>query len=136
MTTEELISNFELLSDWEDRFGYLMELGRDLPPLPEGARNDAHKVTGCLSQVWLTGGLEAGRMRFLADSDAHIVRGLIGVLLVLLDDRAPAEVLACDVEAVFHQIGLDSHLSPNRRNGFAAMLARMRGLAAAAQGAA
>ena len=131
MTTEELISNFELLSDWEDRFGYLMELGRDLPPLPEGARTDAHKVTGCLCQVWLTGGLEAGRMRFLADSDAHIVRGLIGILLILLDDRSPAEVLACDVEAVFHRLGLDSHLSPNRRNGFAAMVARMRALAAA-----
>ncbi len=132
MTIDELIENFDFLGDWEERFGYLIELGRELPALPEAARTDETKIRGCLSQVWLVGGLEGGVMRYQADSDAHIVRGLVAVLMVLLDGKAPAEVLATDVGAVFRTLGLDSHLSPNRRNGFAAMVDRMRALAAAA----
>ncbi|MCB9523149.1 MAG: SufE family protein [Myxococcales bacterium] len=132
MTTDELIENFELLGDWEERFGYLIELGRALPALPAGARTDENKVTGCMSQVWLVGGAQGGVMRYQADSDAHIVRGLIAVLMVLLDGQPPAQVLATDVGAIFRTLGLDSHLSPNRRNGFAAMVERMRALAAAA----
>jgi cysteine desulfuration protein SufE len=129
MNTEELIETFEFLGDWEERYRYLIDLGRKLPPLPDADHNDTNKVRGCMSQVWLTHRLEPGsppRLSFLGDSDAHIVKGLIALLFALLSDKTPQQILDTDVTGVFERLGLESHISMNRRNGFYAMVERIR----------
>ncbi|HZR34205.1 MAG TPA: SufE family protein [Nevskia sp.] len=137
MELEELAETFEMLGDWEERYRYLIELGRKLPPLPEADRSEANKVRGCMSQVWLTAQTEPGpplRLRFQGDSDAHIVKGLIAVLLLLYSDRTPRQILDTDVTEAFARLGLDSHLSMNRRNGFYSMVERIKLMAAQAAG--
>ncbi len=133
LSVETLVENFELLDDWEDRYRYVIELGRALPPMPEAEKTAASKITGCVSQVWLTARTEGTPpvMRFSADSDAFIVRGLIAILLVVYDGRPPRDVAETDALQVLGQIGLDRHLSPNRRNGLVAMVGRIRAEAAA-----
>ncbi len=129
MDTEELIETFELLGDWEERYRYLIELGRKLPPLPEQEHNETTKVRGCMSQVWLAHRVESGeppRLRFLGDSDAHIVKGLIALLFAILSGKTPQQILDTDISGVFERLGLDSHISMNRRNGFYAMVERIR----------
>jgi cysteine desulfuration protein SufE len=132
MDIDELKENFSLFDEWEDRYRYLIDLGRDLPPLDDAYRTDAYKVEGCMSQVWLVPGSEDGRLTFRADSDSAIVKGLIAVLLALYSGRKPAEILATDIEGIFREIGLETHISPNRRNGFFAMVDTIRRTAAAA----
>lgn len=130
--TESLIETFEFLGDWEERYRYLIDLGRKLEPLPEAEHSEANKVRGCMSQVWLTHRVEPGsppRLTFLGDSDAHIVKGLIALLLQLLSGRTPQEILDADVNGVFERLGLESHISMNRRNGFYAMVERIRQIA-------
>ena len=129
---ELLAEEFELFDDWRDRIEYVIDLGRKLPPLPEEHRIDANKVHGCQSQVWMVAELdeENGRVRFHADSDAFIVKGLIALLMRLYADRPPREILD-NPPAVFDRIGLGRHLTPNRANGLYSMVARMRELAAA-----
>ncbi len=132
METQELIETFEFLGDWEERYRYLIDLGRKLEPLPEAEHSEANKVRGCMSQVWLTHRVEPGsppRLTFLGDSDAHIVKGLIALLLQLLSGRTPQEILDADVNGVFERLGLESHISMNRRNGFYAMVERIRQIA-------
>lgn len=129
MDTDELIETFELLGDWEERYRYLIELGRKLPPMPDVDHSEANKVRGCMSQVWLTHRVEPGppvRLEFQGDSDAHIVKGLIALLFGLLSGKTPQEILATDVSGVFERLGLESHISMNRRNGFYAMVERIR----------
>lgn len=129
---DELIENFDLFDDWEDRYAYLIDLGKRLPPMPDELKTDDNKVRGCMSQVWFSQLDDPrGRLRWLGDSDAAIVRGLVAVLHVLYDGRSPEEAAAVDVEQVFQQIGLAGHLSMNRRNGFFSMVARLRGFAGA-----
>lgn len=124
---EELVENFELFDGWEDRYGYLIDLGRDLAPMDAAAKIETNKVRGCTSQVWFQRrGDPEGRLRWVGDSDAAIVRGLIAILQVLYDGRTPAEAEAVDVEGVFERIGLGQHLSMNRRNGFYSMVAKLR----------
>ncbi|MGE0024724.1 MAG: SufE family protein [Hyphomicrobium sp.] len=138
MTIASLKSDFELLDDWEDRYRYIIELGRTLPPLPDALRTEATKVRGCASQVWLASALEpaAGstepHLHFQGDSDAHIVRGLIAILFALYQDRSPREILAVEPETVFASLGLKEHLTPQRSNGLASMVQRIRADAAAA----
>lgn len=127
----ELVSDFEMLENWMDRYQYLIELGRQLDDYPEDEREDADKVSGCQSQVWFQSRVEDGRLRFRAISDAAIVSGLIAVLLRLYDDVPPAQILAYEPSFV-GALGLDRHLSPNRANGLFAMLERIRSDAAAA----
>ena len=123
----ELADEFDLLGDWEERYRYVIELGRDLAPLTDAERSEANKVRGCASQVWLVTEPQAdGAVRFRGDSDAHIVRGLIAVLLRLLSGRRPAEILAFDSNAAFDRLGLAGHLSAQRSNGLASMVARIR----------
>ena len=132
METQELIETFEFLGDWEERYRYLIDLGRKLEPLPEAEHSEANKVRGCMSQVWLTHRVEPGsppRLTFPGDSDAHIVKGLIALLLQLLSGRTPQEILDADVNGVFERLGLESHISMNRRNGFYAMVERIRQIA-------
>lgn len=122
----DILETFDLLDDWEDRYRYLIDLGKQLPPLPDSARTAANKVPGCVSQVWLETSLVDGRMRFVGDSDAHIVKGLVALLIALHSDRPPAEILATDTLAAFRKLGLDAHLTPQRSNGLRSMVDRMR----------
>ncbi|MEW6255481.1 MAG: SufE family protein [Pseudomonadota bacterium] len=136
MTVDDLISDFDLLDDWEDRYRYVIELGRALPPFPEAERTEENKVQGCASQVWLVShahaGPNGGVLDFEGDSDAHIVRGLVAVLLKLMSGRSPREILDTDAIGVFRRIGLEGHLTPQRSNGLASMVARIRADAQAA----
>lgn len=124
---DELVDNFELFDEWDDRYRYLIELGRKLPPYPEAARDEAHKVRGCMSQVWFVKeDHPEGRLRFAGDSDAVIVKGLIAVLQVLYGGKGADEVERVPIQEIFDQIGLSQHLSMNRRNGFFSMVERLR----------
>ena len=123
----ELRDEFDLLGDWEERYRYVIEMGKDLAPLSDAERNEGHKVRGCASQVWLVTEPQAdGTLRFRGDSDAHIVRGLIAILLRLYSGRAPSEILAFDAKAAFEALGLAGALSAQRSNGLASMVARIR----------
>lgn len=133
MTIEDLAETFDLLGDWEERYSYLIELGRKLPPLNEAERSEETKVRGCMSQVWLVGGLGAdGAMHFNGDSDSTLVKGLIALLMVMVNDKPPSQILATDIARTFKELGLESHITVNRRNGFYSMVERIRALSAAA----
>lgn len=132
LTVDELIANFELLGDWEERFGYLLDLGRKVPRMNEADLTDEHKVHGCQSQVWLKAELDRGdppRLQFIANSDAHIVNGLIAILMTIYNGKAPEQVVETDAAEVLRALDLEEHLSPTRRNGLHAMVARIRELA-------
>ena len=122
----ELADNFALLEDWDDRYAYLIDLGRKLPPLADEWKTEATKVRGCMSQVWLVPGGDSAHFSFAADSDSSIVKGLIAVLGILYAGQPAATVAATDAEIAFGRLGLEQHLSPNRRNGFVAMVGRIR----------
>lgn len=127
MNIEELVDNFGFLEDWEDRYAYLIDLGGQLPLMEDSLKTEQSKVRGCMSQVWMVlGWNNAGQLTFLADSDAQIVRGLIAVLRVVFDGKTAEEIRAVDVDATFRRLGMDQHLSPNRRNGFFSMVERVR----------
>jgi cysteine desulfuration protein SufE len=130
-TINEIIDNFALLEEWDDRYRYLIELGRSLAPLPEAVRVDANKVQGCASQVWLStsvrpNGAAGPVLTFVGDSDAHIVRGLIAILFALYSDKPAREILSTDAVALFDRLGLREHLTPQRSNGFRSMVERIR----------
>jgi cysteine desulfuration protein SufE len=133
---DEIIDNFSVLDDWDDRYRYVIELGRMLAPLPEPERNEINKVQGCASQVWLDTRVEpdaAGpTLSFVGDSDAHIVRGLIAILLALYSGKPAREILSTDAVALFDRLGLREHLTPQRSNGFRSMVERIRADARAA----
>ncbi len=123
---QELIEAFQFFDDWMDRYQYIIDLGRELPPFPEEAQTEANQVRGCQSQVWMTlheG--EGGRLRIQATSDAAIVSGLIALLLRVYDDRTPREIADTPPDFIA-AIGLDQHLSPSRTNGLAAMVQRLK----------
>jgi len=123
----ELAADFDLLGDWEERYRHVIDLGRTLEPLTSAERSDANKVRGCASQVWLVTEPQGdGSLRFRGDSDAHIVRGLIAILLRLYSGRAPAEILAFDAKAAFDELGLTGALSSQRSNGLFSMVERIR----------
>lgn len=137
MTIEDVREAFSLLDDWADKYRYLIELGRTLPPFPEQARTQANKVLGCQSQVWLLAEKDATaddaevRFQFLADSDAHIVRGLVALVLLLANGKTAAELATLDPRPVFAELGLDQHLSQGRTNGLLSMVGRAKAIAAA-----
>jgi len=131
MKIDEITANFALLDDWDDRYRYVIELGRTLEPLPEAARTEANKVSGCASQVWLVTEIQregAGEpvLRFRGDSDAHIVRGLIAILLATYSGNSARQILDLDALALFGRLGLREHLTPQRSNGFKSMVGRIR----------
>jgi cysteine desulfuration protein SufE len=141
MTIDEITENFSLLDDWDDRYRYIIELGRTLAPLPEADHSEANKVRGCASQVWLTTSVrpdgDAGPMlTFCGDSDAHIVRGLIAILFSLYSGKPARDILAIDPAALFERLGLREHLTPQRSNGLKSMVERIRSDARAALAAA
>ena len=138
MTTaiDQIISDFALLDDWEERYRYIIDLGRQLPPLPDAERTEQNRVRGCASQVWLsTRRVTSGgqpHLHFIGDSDALIVRGLVAIVLVLFDDKTPREILATDAEAVFQRLDLRAHLTAQRSNGLKALVDRIKADAVAA----
>jgi cysteine desulfuration protein SufE len=128
-TIETIKDDFSLLDDWEDRYRYIIELGQALPPFPEGARDDAHKVQGCVSQVWLQTTRSAGAdpiLTFQGDSDAHIVRGLVAIMIALFSGRRASEIIRVEAEETMRSLGLNEHLSPQRANGLRSMVRRIR----------
>jgi len=139
MTIEELIDEFDALEDWEERCDYLIDLGFDLPKMPDTDKIEQNRVHGCQSNVWMVARVNRQSdppvIDFLADSDAMIVRGLIAVLLTVYSGRTPDEILATDIKQVFSRIGLDRQLSPARRNGLFGMVMRIQTIAREADSA-
>lgn len=136
-TIDDILADFDVIDDWEERYRYVIELGRGLAPLDEADRTEANKVRGCASQVWLATRMARGddglvRLSFTGDSDAHIVKGLVAVMIALFSGRSAQEILTLDPEPTFSAIGLREHLTPQRANGVASMLERIRGDARAA----
>lgn len=129
---KKLLQEFSEISDWEAKYEKIIALGKQLPPFEEQYRDEKYKIKGCQSQVWMFARLENGRVHFVADSDALIVKGLIGLLLAFYQDLPPSELVAADL-SVFEKLGLYSHLSPNRANGFQSMVKQMKMYAVAFQ---
>jgi cysteine desulfuration protein SufE len=130
-TIDEITENFALLDEWDDRYRYVIELGRMLAPLPEELRTETNKVQGCASQVWLgttvqPDGAAGPTLSFIGDSDAHIVRGLIAILFALYSGKPAPEILKTDAVALFEKLGLREHLTPQRSNGFRSMVERIK----------
>jgi cysteine desulfuration protein SufE len=130
-TIDEITENFTLLDQWDDRYRYVIELGRTLPPLPDSAHIEANKVQGCASQVWLVthvkpDGTTGPVLTFDGDSDAHIVRGLIAILIALYSGKSAREILKVDAFALFDRVGLRENLTPQRSNGLRSMVERIR----------
>jgi cysteine desulfuration protein SufE len=131
MKIDEILDGFEFLDEWDDRYRYVIELGKALTPYPEDVRNEAHKVQGCASQVWLHSTVQPGNgagpvLSFVGDSDAIIVRGLVAILLALYSDKPAKDILSADAIALFEKLGLKEHLTPQRSNGFRSMVERIR----------
>lgn len=134
-TFDEILADFELLDEWEDRYRYVIELGRKLRPLPDEERNAQNKVEGCVSQVWLSTTIErdgAPRLTFIGDSDAHIVRGLIAILFAIYSGKSADEILSIDAVKTLDDLHLKEHLTPQRSNGLMAMVKRIQNDAATA----
>lgn len=128
---KQIIENFEFIDEWEERYRYLIELGNELPPFPEEERTPENNVAGCTSQVWFssspyTDSTGKKRLHITGDSDSHIVRGLIAVLLAITSDQTVENILSTDPQEVFGRIGLKEHLTTQRSNGLAAMIGRIR----------
>ena len=133
---DDILADFDVIDDWEERYRYVIELGRDLAPLDEADRTEANKVRGCASQVWLATRVEPDpegpRLTFTGDSDAHIVKGLVAVMLAIFSGRTAGEILALDPEPIFAAMSLREHITPQRANGVNAMMERIRAEARAA----
>lgn len=137
LNIDEIVANFELLDEWEDRYRYVIELGKQLPPVPDAERTAENKVRGCASQVWLSTRIERKdgepRLHFIGDSDALIVRGLVAIVIALFDRKPPAEILTTDAEALFGKLDLRAHLTAQRSNGLRALVDRVKADAEAAR---
>ena len=129
---DQLLDDFSFLSNWEDRYQYVIELGRELEPFPDELRTEANKVRGCVSQVWLSSAMGTDPdgsddpMLFVGDSDAHIVRGLIAILLAIYSEKTPRQILQINAKEILTRFGLEEHLTPQRSNGLYAMVERIR----------
>lgn len=128
---EDIVESLSFFDDWESRYKYIIDLGRELPPLPVALHTDDRLVKGCQSQVWIDTYISNGRLQLAVDSDAFIVKGLLGVILAAYNNKSPAEILAFDVESYFEQLDLLRHLSPTRGNGLRAMVSRIKAIAKA-----
>lgn len=128
MDLQELEKDFELLSDWEDRYSYIIDLGKALPAMDEALKTDENKVQGCTSQVWMieTELSTNEALDFIADSDSTIVKGLVAILMIVYKGKSQEEIKEINIQQVFHDLGLEHHLSVNRRNGFFAMVEKIK----------
>ena len=125
---QSLIEDFEFLTDWEDRYMHVLDMGRQLPGLPDALKVDANKVKGCVSQVWLMTDYnkDENQLNFKGDSDAHIVKGLVAIVLEIYSGRSPQDIQALNAEPILAELGLSEHLSPQRSNGLRAMVKRIQ----------
>lgn len=133
ITPEDILEALSFFDSWEDRYKYIIDLGKELPALDPAKRTDEHIVRGCQSQVWLVANEEGGKLYFEADSDAFIVKGLLGVVLAAYNAKTPAQITEFDIDAYFEQLNLLKHLSATRGNGLQAMVQKIQRIAAAAQ---
>lgn len=131
ITAEDIVDTIGFFDSWEDRYKYIIDLGKELPPMSDDKKDEAHLVRGCQSQVWIDSTQEGDAMWFEADSDAFIVKGLLGVVLAAYNGKSPGDVQAFDVDQYFEQLGLIKHLSPTRGNGLRAMVKRIQMISAA-----
>jgi len=134
ITIDRILQNFEVLADWEDRYRYIIDLGRKLPDLEDVHKTEDNRVQGCVSNVWLITEVkdcDPPTIEFRADSDAQIVKGLVAVLLAIYSGKTAREILTADIRSIFEKLELAKHLSPNRANGFASMVKRIHELAVA-----
>ena len=129
ISSEDILDTLGFFDTWEDRYKYIIDLGKDLPPMPADLHTDDRLVRGCQSQVWIDTKLSDGRLLMSVDSDAFIVKGLLGLVLAAYNNKTPADILAFDIEAYFGQLDLLQHLSPSRGNGLRAMVQRIRDIA-------
>ena len=129
ITADDIVDTLSFFDNWEERYKYIIDLGKELPPLADEHKTETNFVRGCQSQVWLIHRLEDGHLYFEADSDAFIVRGLLGVVMAAYNGKTPAEVLNFDIESYFDELNLLKHLSPTRGNGLRAMVARIQAIA-------
>ncbi len=129
ITVDDLIDTLGFFDSWEDKYKYIIDLGKELPPLDEKLKDETHLVRGCQSQVWIDYSVEEGKLWFNADSDAFIVKGLLGLVLAAFNNKKPQEVLAFDIENYFETLGLMNHLSSTRSNGIRAMVKRVQSIA-------
>ncbi len=127
---DDIRADFEFLDAWDERYKYLIDLGRELAPYPQAHRNDRHKVRGCASQVWLHASDDGATLSFKGDSDAHIVKGLVALLIALYSGKNAAEIVAIDPAAALAPFDLKDHLTPQRSNGLHSMVNRIRAIAA------
>ena len=132
LTYDELLENLSFLDDWEERYKYVLDLGKALSAFPEENKNEAYLVKGCVSQVWLDYKVEDKTFIFIGDSDSHLVRGLIAILFVIYADKTASEILETDFKEHFEEIGLSEHLTPQRSNGLFSMVQRIQDIAASA----
>lgn len=132
-TLEDVLDGFEFLDDWEDRYAFIIDLGKQLPAFPDDARIEENYVHGCQSQVWLISHFDeaSGKLYLLIDSDAMIVRGLAAMILIALNGKTPRDLLATDIDELFEQLDLFRHISPTRGNGLRSMIGKIRDIAAA-----
>lgn len=130
-STDEILDDLAFFDDWEQRYQYIIDLGKALPVMDEALRSPERLVKGCQSNVWIEVSLTGGCLQFLVDSDAHIVRGLLAVVMSAYSDKSPAEILAFDVDSYFQQLDLERHLSPTRGNGLRAIVAKIQAIAKA-----
>lgn len=129
ITADDIVDTLGFFDTWEERYKYIIDLGKELPPMDEAKKDDAHLVRGCQSQVWIDSRHHDGKLWFETDSDAFIVKGLLGVVLAAYNGRQPRQILDFDIEQYFHKLDLLKHLSPTRGNGLRAMVKRIRAIA-------
>ncbi len=129
MELAEIRESFEFFDDWEDKYRFILEIGRDLPEMDEGHRIEENLIRGCQSQVWLVHEIEDNKLRFQIDSDAHIVRGLLKILLAAINNLSPSDINEINLESLFEELGLMAHLSMSRGNGLRAMISKINQIA-------
>ena len=132
ITTDDIVDTLAFFDSWDDRYKYIIDLGKELPPLPDSEHVDENIIRGCQSKVWLNSEQRDGQLYFQVDSDAFIVKGLLGVVLAAYNSKTPQQVLDFDIEGYFAELDLMRHLSPTRGSGLQAMVARIKNIAAAA----
>lgn len=130
MKLEEVIETFEFMDEWEDRYRYIIDLGRNLPKFDPKDQTEENRVQGCTSKVWLVYKIEDNKVIFSGDSDAHIVRGLVAIILMIFSEKTPAEILETDATKILTDLGLSQHLSPMRTNGLFSMVERIKAIGA------
>ena len=130
ITVEDVLDTLGFFDDWEERYKYIIDLGKQLPAMADDKKTDEHLIRGCQSQVWIDSAIVDGRLMLEADSDAQILKGLLGMVLTAYNGKTPADALAFDIEGYFAEIDLIKHLSPTRGNGIRAMVQRIREIAA------